>query len=319
MKKYNLKRFLASLLAVLMLASVTGVSPAVFADSYEAPVLQNGEAVIANADVTKQVLAKALISNYDKCDPDTRDNLDWQYYCTGKRTWPQKDGSKDDWVSINGEENKRYGDKILNYEYYTFPSLFDNSYGTYQVRIGSGTAVSFTKLEPQTLTYTLNENVSVVMPYTDATTVDYAKLEQLVLDAAIKESNYTLTRSNTKITYHATKKVGGIDVATAWVPLEGSKDVLDYPAVSEGTQQVKLSFKGEGAYSAKDIQLNVTFTGRQDVQYTVNETPVVGLKYSDATTIDYTNIEQDVFNAIITESNPTLSAKDVTITYFVEA
>lgn len=32
MKKYNLKRFLASLLAVLMLASVTGVSPAVFAD-----------------------------------------------------------------------------------------------------------------------------------------------------------------------------------------------------------------------------------------------------------------------------------------------
>lgn len=32
MKKYNLKRFLASLLAVLMLASVTGVSPAVFAE-----------------------------------------------------------------------------------------------------------------------------------------------------------------------------------------------------------------------------------------------------------------------------------------------
>ena len=32
MKKNNLKRFLASLLAVLMLASVTGVSPAVFAD-----------------------------------------------------------------------------------------------------------------------------------------------------------------------------------------------------------------------------------------------------------------------------------------------
>ena len=32
MKKYNLKRFLTSLLAVLMLASVTGVSPAVFAE-----------------------------------------------------------------------------------------------------------------------------------------------------------------------------------------------------------------------------------------------------------------------------------------------
>ena len=318
MKKYNLKRFLASLLAVLMLASVTGVSPAVFAeDGYEEPILQSGSAVIANADVTKQVLAKTLISNYDKCDPDTRDNLDWQYYCKSEYNKADK-GYKDDWVSINGQNNKKYGSG-LSTRRYDFKSLFDNSYGTYQVRIGSGTAVSFTKLEPQTLTYTLNENVSVVMPYTDATTVDYAKLEQLVLDAAIKESNYKLTRSNTKITYHATKKVGGIDVATAWVPLEGGKDVLDYPAVSEGTQQVKLSFKGEGAYSAKDIELNVTFTGRQDVQYTVNETPVVGLKYSDATTIDYTNIEQNVFNAIITESNPTLSAKDVTITYFVEA
>ena len=32
MKKHTLKRYLASLLAVLMLISVTGVSPAVFAD-----------------------------------------------------------------------------------------------------------------------------------------------------------------------------------------------------------------------------------------------------------------------------------------------
>ena len=37
MKKYNLKRFLASLLAVLMLASVTGVSPAVFAEDSATP------------------------------------------------------------------------------------------------------------------------------------------------------------------------------------------------------------------------------------------------------------------------------------------
>lgn len=32
MKKSNLKRFLASLLAVLMLSQVTGVAPAVFAE-----------------------------------------------------------------------------------------------------------------------------------------------------------------------------------------------------------------------------------------------------------------------------------------------
>ena len=85
MKKNNLKRFLASLLAVLMLSQVTGVAPGVFAKGadYEQPILQSGEAVLfSNADeaTVKQVLAKALIANYDKCDPNTRDNLDWQYY-----------------------------------------------------------------------------------------------------------------------------------------------------------------------------------------------------------------------------------------------
>lgn len=314
MKKYNLKRFLASLLAVLMLASVTGVSPAVFADSYEAPVLQNGEAVIANADVTKQVLAKALISNYDKCDPNTRDNLDWQYYCTGKRTWSTKDGSKDDWVSINGEENKRYGDKIYNYEFYTFPSLFNNSYDTYQVRIGSGTAVSFTKLEPQELKVTLNENVKVAMPYTDATTVDYAKLEQLVLDAAIKESNYKLTLDNTDITYKATSV---INIGTKYVSFEGA---TGFPAVSEGTQQVKLSFKGEGAYSAKDIPLNVTFLGREASVINFKENPIVKIQYNDDLSIKLPELKAAIWENVVDSTTPAdLSTANVSIKYYAKA
>lgn len=323
MKKYNLKRFLASLLAVLMLASVTGVSPAVFAEDvgYEKPTLQSGEAVVfSNADeaTVKQVLAKALIANYDKCDPSTRDNLDWQYYCTGKRTLSSKDGSKDDWVSINGEENKRYGDKFYNYEFYTFPSLFDNSYATYQVSIGSGRAVTFTKLEPQTLTYTLNENVSVVMPYTDATTVDYAKLEQLVLDAAIKESNYKLTRSNTDITYYATTTVGV--TYHAWVPLEGGNNVWDYPAVSEGTQQVKLSFKGEGAYSAKDIPLNVTFLGREASVISFKENPTVKIQYNDDLSIKLPELKAAIWENVVDSTTPAdLSTANVSIKYYAKA
>ena len=49
MKKYNLKRFLASLLAVLMLASVTGVSPAVFADFGESS--RSGIATYAKKEI----------------------------------------------------------------------------------------------------------------------------------------------------------------------------------------------------------------------------------------------------------------------------
>lgn len=329
MKKHTLKRYLASLLAVLMLISVTGISPAVFADSYEQPVLQSGSAVIANADITKQVLAKTLISNYDKCDPSTRDNLDWQYYCTGKRVGVVSDEYKDDWVSINGESRKHYKEskKVLGITttidtYYTFSSLYDNSYGTYQVRIGSGTAVSFTKLEPQTLQVTLNDNVTVVMPYTGATSVDYAVLEQRVLDAAIKSTNYTLTRGNTSITYYASPPTGSVtDTDKNWVPLAGGEAPvlgipITYNGVPEGTQKVKLSFKGEGAYTAKDIELNVTFTGRQDASYMLKDSPSVGLKYTDATNIDYSTINEDVFNAVFSGTTPQLSASDVTITYW---
>lgn len=309
MKKYNLKRFLASLLAVLMLASVTGVSPAVFAeDSYEEPILQSGSAVIANADVTKQVLAKTLISNYDKCDPDTRDNLDWQYYCTGDRILGLL-GNKTEtsWVSIDGYTH------LTAKATYQYPSLFDNSYATYQVRIGSGKAVSFTKLEPQTLTYTLNENVSVVMPYTGATSVDYAKLEQLVLDAAIKESNYKLTLDNTDITYKATSVIS----TTKYVSFEGA---TGYPAVSEGTQQVKLSFKGEGAYSAKDIPLNVTFLGREASVINFKENPTVKILYNEDLSIKLPELKAAIWENVVDSTTPAdLSIANVSIKYYAKA
>lgn len=316
MKKYNLKRFLASLLAVLMLASVTGVSPAVFAaDGYEEPILQSGSAVIANADVTKQVLAKTLISNYDKCDPDTRDNLDWQYFCKSEYNRTDK-GYKDDWVSINGQDNKKYGSGFST-RLYDFKSLFNNSYATYQVRIGSGEAVSFTKLEPQTLTYN-NQDVTVAMPYTGADSVDYAKLEQLVLDEVNKGTNYTLTRSNTEITYYATTTVGV--TYHAWVPLEGGKNVWDYPAVSEGTQQVKLSFKGEGAYSAKDIPLNVTFTGREASVINFKEKPTVKIQYNDDLSIKLEELKAAIWENVVDSTTPTdLSTANVSIKYYAKA
>lgn len=303
MKKYNLKRFLASLLAVLMLASVTGVSPAVFAaDGYEEPILQSGSAVIANADVTKQVLAKTLISNYDKCNPDTRDNLDWQYYCKSEKYF----GSyKTEWVSVNGS-----GSTVTR----KYKSLAENSNATYQVRIGSGTAVSFTKLEPQELKVTLNENVKVAMPYTDATTVDYAKLEQLVLDAAIKESNYKLTLDNTDITYKATSV---INIGTKYVSFEGA---TGFPAVSEGTQQVKLSFKGEGAYSAKDIPLNVTFLGREASVINFKENPIVKIQYNDDLSIKLPELKAAIWENVVDSTTPAdLSTANVSIKYYAKA
>lgn len=328
MKKYNLKRFLASLLAVLMLASVTGVSPAVFADSYEAPVLKNGEAIIvssADTATVKKTLATALISNYDQCNPATRDNLDWEYECVGWQKidkyhkLPNNTAFGDIGGFTSSTSKTTFGvTTTTKYEHDALAAQPDNS--SYKVRLKSDpdTVVSFTKLEPQTLTYTLNENVSVVMPYTDATTVDYAKLEQLVLDAAIKESNYQFTRSNTDITYYATTTVGV--TYHAWVPLEGGKDVWDYPAVSEGTQQVKLSFKGEGAYSAKDIPLNVTFLGREASVISFKDNPTVKIQYNDDLSIKLPELKAAIWENVVDSTTPAdLSTANVSIKYYANA
>ena len=93
MKKYNLKRFLASLLAVLMLASVTGVSPAVFAEDVAAPELvttskeQPKEVLIKSNFTNEQVLtalANALLTNADAVDAQS---LDWTYTCAVKGSY----------------------------------------------------------------------------------------------------------------------------------------------------------------------------------------------------------------------------------------
>ena len=125
MKKYNLKRFLASLLAVLMLASVTGVSPAVFAEDVGStpsqeetvkPVLKEQDVeVIIKSSMTNEAVAellnKALISNYDELDDATKASLQWEYYARayGKTTGA---GGKNIWgaikYSLQGTTQGRY-------------------------------------------------------------------------------------------------------------------------------------------------------------------------------------------------------------------
>lgn len=324
MKKNNLKRFLASLLAVLMLASVTGVAPGVFAEDtrYEKPTLQSGEAVVlSNADeaTVKQVLAKALIANYDKCDPSTRDNLDWQYYCKSEKYITN---TKTDWVSVNGAEKVKYGSG-LNIGWYTFKSLADNNNATYPVRLkNTETSVQFTKLEPKQISYELNKNVTVTIPYVDATNVDYTELERRVLAAAVKSSTPELTLDNTSITYHATTKTAGI-TSTAWVPLNGGKNVVNYPAVSaDNTYDVKLSFKGQGAYSAQDIKLSVTFTGREASTITFKENPVVKITYEEKdgnVEIKFDDLYKAIWENVVESTVPELSLDDVTIKYHATA
>lgn len=89
MKISNLKRFMASLLAVVMLFSVVGISPAVFADDAVAPVLKENagtvQVLIKDGTDVRDALAKALLANYDELTAEQIAAIDWQFECKGYR------------------------------------------------------------------------------------------------------------------------------------------------------------------------------------------------------------------------------------------
>lgn len=139
----NLKRFMASLLAVVMIFSVVGISPAVFADDAVAPELKanSGEVIIKSGmtnDEVAQILNKALISNYDELDDATKASLQWEYegYGYTKNGVPS---AKKHWGTINGNAlvtTVNYG--FGKAEYYNRP-LKDRGAGNYQVRLAGTT------------------------------------------------------------------------------------------------------------------------------------------------------------------------------------
>ena len=142
-KNSNLKRFMASLLAVVMIFSVVGISPAVFADDAVAPELKaNSGEVIIKSDMTNdevaQILNKALISNYDELDDATKASLQWEYegYGYTKNGVPS---AKKHWGTINGNAlvtTVNYG--FGKAEYYNRP-LKDRGAGNYQVCLAGTT------------------------------------------------------------------------------------------------------------------------------------------------------------------------------------
>lgn len=309
MKKYNLKRFLASLLAVLMLASVTGVSPAVFADSYEAPVLQNGEAVIANADVTKQVLAKALISNYDKCDPNTRDNLDWQYYCKSEKYM----GSyKTEWVSVNGS-----GSTLTR----KYKSLAENSNGTYDVRLkGTETQVQFTKLEPKQSSIALTDYENgIKVPYNNDGSINYAQLKERILNKVVTNP-VDVDRSSITIEYLASpdfSKLGentALDkitelAGTKWTPIEGGSHEfigisVPYFAMTAGENKIKLSWGGNDTYKGcSSDEFPVNFLDREPAPLQRNDVSEIGIVYNDDLSVNYEATKEVIRNTLATSTD----------------
>ena len=279
----------------------------------ESPVLQNATVLIpsdATVEQVTEILNKALIKNLDNVDTSS---IEWEYQCEGKSGLLKNPA----WGSIRGFTSTKRG-LFGNETTYTHPSLAENSDGNYKVRIkGNDTEVTVTKEAKRHSAIEVNEGTEVTLPYDEDANVNYAALKENIFNSVVKSSNPELTVNDVNIQYYATGKVifDGIPKKD-WTSLEGSKDTFtEYPAISEGTQKIKISYNGNDTYYGAEKEVNITVKDRTPSDITVNEGQTIKLAYNDDLTVDYAQVEKDIFDKVIATSTPKLTVDDVTIQY----
>lgn len=279
----------------------------------ESPELQNAEVIIpsdATVGQVTEILNKALIKNLDNVDTSS---IEWEYQCEGKSTFASKNTA---WGSINGFEStkKTLFGATTNY---THPSLAANSDGSYQVRIkGNDTVVTVTKAAKLNSAIEVNQGVEVTLPYDEDANVNYAALKENIFNSVVKSSNPELTVNDVNIQYYASATNMGI-TTHAWVDLNGGKaNLVDYQAISEGTQKIKISYNGNDTYYGAKEEVNITVKDRTPSDITVNEGQTIKLAYNDDATVNYDKVREDIFNKVVESSTPDLTVDDVTIQYY---
>ena len=282
-----------------------------------APALQNGTAIIpkgADEAAVKQALFDALVMDKEGIDPQ---NLDWEYYCTGKNGLLTNDA----WGSVNGFTSEK---KIVFIPTtFTHPALAANEDGEYQVRIAGSTAkVTLTKVAKLSSSITLNEGCSVALPYTEDASVNFDALRQAIFNTVVASTTPELSPSDVTIEYYATATTGSVgDAGKDWMPLEGGNGTVlgipvTYPAISEGEQKIRISYAGTDAVYGTSAETTVTITERPEAPYTVKETPdAVTLAVDTDLKVDYDALRTAIFNAVV-ESSDVIKAGNVTIEYY---
>ena len=182
--------------------------------------------------------------------------------------------------------------------------------------------MTLTKAEKLSSSITLKQDASVKLPYKEDGTLDFDALRAAILQQVVDEGTTpSLTAENTEIKYYATATTGAaVGFGKNWAPLEGGKvDGLNYPAISAGDQQIQISFKGDDTYKASSATTTVTFTERPGIEAVTKENPTFKLAFTAGGEAIYDNIRQQVWDAVVVSTNPTLTVDDVTIEYYATA
>lgn len=315
MKKYNLKRFLASLLAVLMLASVTGVSPAVFAEDTPTPDLVETssanpvEVLIKGTytdDEVRSALANTLLTNADQVNAQS---LDWTYKCSVKGSYALGTtlSAREATVSVFGEtQTEKYSPTNMWPYYdatYTYPALKANADGAYTLYLDNE-AVYINKVAKYSSSVDFT-TTDISVPFNNDGTINYAQLKERIMEKVVTNPA-DIDRSSIVLTYEASPDLGklsdvpGINqLGKKWKPIDGGSEkfgVLDVPyfAMDVGTNKIKLSWAGNDTYNGFEKEFTVEF---KDNRIATNI--VVKENASITYNVDKDAMKQDIFDKVI--------------------
>ena len=177
------------------------------------------------------------------------------------------------------------------------------------------TTVTFT--ERPGIEATTNENPTFKLAFTADGEAIYDNIRQQVWDAVVVSTNPALTVDDVTIEYYAAAKTGAVK---SWMPLEGgTKDLLTYPAIGEGTQEVRITWGGSKDYAAWSWEGDVVVTGRADAPFRlkegVTEGMTVAMVYNRDQSINYEATAQALREALLESTDPNISIDDVTVQY----
>lgn len=267
MKKNNLKRFLASLLAVLMLSQVTGVAPGVFAAGNDAatqsaenvaPVFQEytGEVLIKSGWGNPEILdalATAFVQNKDSVDISA---IEWTYKCAVKGTYKvaidytTKEAREAEVPVLTGKtvtEDYYYTRLLHAKATYVYPALKDVADGAYELYANGKSVGTINKVAKLKSAINVNNEVATIaIPYTSGTEYDVNALNESIFNAYV----------------------------TSTTPADLTYDKLSFTGtVAEGQQTITISYAGNDDYNGTSKDVTVKFVDGRNVAFTAKDKP----------------------------------------------
>lgn len=161
----------------------------------------------------------------------------------------------------------------------------------------------------------VKKDQTIKLSYNDDATVNYDKVREDIFNKVVESSTPDLTLDDVTIQYYASTKTAGVSTQD-WVALEGGQvGLAKYTAMSEGEHTIRFIYAGDAEHTSRTVEATIKVTDRETPTIEVNENASVKLAYNDDLTVDYDQVEKDIFNSVVKSSNPSLTSDDVEITY----